>query len=399
MLSGVRVLDLSWVLGGPFGGQTLAQLGAEVIKIEPMDGDMSRTIPPYFFEQDSSFFLSANRGKKSIALDLKKSEGLAALHDLVRQSHAVIYGFAPNVPEKLGIDFNTLKSINPKIVVGQLIGFHDAPPYSNAPAFDLIVQALGGFMSITGEHEGKPVRAGYQIADLAGGLYLALATLGALLSATLNGKGRSVQISLLDCQLALLTWQAQNYFISGDIPQAHGSRHPMIAPSESFLCADGKPLVISPTGDAFWNKFCNAIGRPDLANDPRFTSSADRIKNVDMLAQVLTELFRLKNRDQWTAELFDARIPAAPVLNVAEALSQPLTALRSMVETLSHPESGNDIEFLGNPFKYENAESLCYPPQLGADTDEILTRLCGYNEAKLTFLKSKGAIFKQGEKL
>lgn len=252
-------------------------------------------------------------------------------------------------------------------------------------------------MSITGDRDGKPVRAGYQIADLAGGLYLALATLGALLSAALTGKGRSVQISLLDCQLALLTWQAQNYFISGDVPRAQGSRHPMIAPSETFLCADGKPIVISPTGDIFWNKFCTAIGSPELASDPRFTTSADRIKNVDILAQVLTTLFSQKDRDQWTSELFEARIPAAPVLNVAEALSQPLAALRSMVETLSHPDSGNDMDFLGNPFKYESAEPLCYPPKLGADTDEILTRLCGYDEAKLALLKSKGAIFKQGE--
>lgn len=397
MLGDVRILDLSWVLGGPFGGQTLAQLGAEVIKVEPMGGDMSRTIPPHFFEGDSSFFLSVNRGKKSIALDLKKPEGLAVLHDLVRQSHAVIYGFTPDVPKKLGIDFQSLQAINPKIVVGQLIGLHDQAPYANAPAFDLIVQAIGGFMSITGDRGGKPVRAGYQIADLAGGLYLTIATLGALLSAALTGKGREVQISLLDCQLALLTWQAQNYFISGQIPTAQGSRHHMIAPSETFLCSDDKTLVISPTGEIFWRKFCQTVGRADLAADPRFATAAGRITHVDALAAILSDMFHTKPRDQWLAELAQARVPAAPVLNVAEALAQPLALLRSMVETVGKPGTDASLAFLGNPFKYENAAPLNYPPPLGADTDDVLSRVCGYDATYLALLKSKGAIFNQGE--
>lgn len=396
MLRDVRILDLSWVLGGPFGGQVLAQLGADVIKVEPMSGDMSRSIPPYFFKEDSSFFLSVNRGKKSIALDLKTSEGREVLYDLVRKSHAVIYGFAPSVPKKLGLDFESLKAINPKIVVGQLIGFHDEPPYSDAPAFDLIVQAMGGFMSITGEPDGKPIRSGYQIADLAGGLYLAIATLGALLSAALTGKGRSVQISLLDCQLSLLTWQAQNYFVSGNIPKAQGSRHPMIAPSETFMCADDKPIVISPTGEAFWKKFCLAVERDDLITDSRFKNAASRIENVEELAQELAALFQKKNRDEWTDQLFKERVPAAPVLNVQEALSQPLALLRSMVESVSINEGEAALDFLGNPFKYEGSQTLSYPPKLGVDTDEVLTRLCGYDEKKLTFLKSKKAIFDKG---
>src|SRR5690554_1499080 len=393
MLRDVRVLDLSWVLGGPFGGQVLAQLGAEVIKVEPLTGDMARTIPPYFFNGESSFFLSVNRGKKSIALDLKTSEGLEVLYDLVKTSHAVIYGYAPSVPKKLGIDFESLKAINPKIVVAQLIGFHDEAPYADAPAFDLIVQAMSGYMSITGEAGGKPVRSGYQIADLAGGLYLSIACLGALLSAALTGKGRSIQISLLDCQLALLTWQAQNYFVSGDVPTAQGSRHPMIAPSETFMCADGKPLVISPTGEVFWQKFCAAIERPDLITDDRFATAGSRIQNVEVLAQVLSDVFKQKPRDEWAEQLFERRIPAAPVLDVAEALAQPLSLLRSMVESVTDTTDGNELPFLGNPFKFDDARPLEFPPHLGADTDEVLTRLCGYDKAQLAQLKSKKAIF------
>jgi len=394
MLRDVRVLDLSWVLGGPFGGQILAQLGAEVIKIEPLAGDMARSIPPYFFNGESSFFLSVNRGKKSVALDLKTPEGLQVLYDLVKTSAAVVYGYAPSVPKKLGIDFESLRAVNPRIVVAQLIGFHDEAPYADAPAFDLIVQAMGGFMSITGERGGKPVRAGYQIADLAGGLYLSIACLGALLSSALTGKGRTVQVSLLDCQLALLTWQAQNYFVSGKVPSALGSRHPMIAPSETFMCADNKPLVISPTGEVFWRKFCVAIDHPELMADARFATAAGRIQHVEALGQVLSTVFQKKTRDEWADHLFKCRIPAAPVLNVAEALAQPLCMLRSMVETVADTaDDGDELSFLGNPFKFEEASSLSFPPHLGADTDEVLTRLCGYDEAHLAYLKSRKAIF------
>lgn len=391
MLRDVRILDLSWVLGGPFGGQALAQLGAEVIKIEPLKGDMARSIPPHMFDGDSSFFLSVNRGKKSVAIDLKHPDGLATLYDLVRSSHAVIYGFGSEVPKKLGIDFESLLKINPKIVVGQLIGLHDKEPYAGAPAFDLIIQALSGVLSITGERGGAPARVGYQVADLAGGLYLAMATLGALLSATLTGKGREIQISLLDCQLAMLTWQAQNYFISGEVPVRQGTRHAMIAPNEVFLCGDGNGLVISPTGEAFWKKFCTVIGRADLAEDSRFRTAGDRIRHVDELAAVITGILSEKSRDAWAGELFAAGIPVAPVLNVAEALSQPIAALRAMVEPLVSPE-GNALSFLGNPFKFDTAPEMGYPPALGADTRAVLQRVCGYSDAAIEALSASGAI-------
>ena len=354
MLRDVRIIDLSWVLGGPFGGQALAQLGAEVIKIEPLKGDMARTIPPHFFGGDSAFFLSVNRGKKSVALDLKNPDGLATLYDLVRHSHAVIYGFSADVPKKLGIDFESLLKVNPKIVVGQLIGLHDEPPYDSAPAFDLIIQALSGVLSITGEKGGPPARVGYQVADLAGGLYLALATVSALFSAAFSGKGREIQISLLDCQLAMLSWQAQNYFISGEVPDRLGTRHAMIAPNEVFSCADGEHIVISPTGEEFWRKFCVVIGRTDLAADARFVTAKERIRNVDALAGILSDILREKTRDQWQKQLFDAGVPVAPVLDVAQALAQPIVALRAMVEQVASP-SGDELAFLGNPFKYASA--------------------------------------------
>ena len=275
LLEGVRVLDMGWVLGGPFAGQLLAQMGADVVKIESPEGDLARGIPPHFADGESSFFLSVNRGKRSVAIDLKQSHGRAVFEDLVRRSDAVIHNFAPDVPKRLGVDLQTLKKINSRICVGQLIGFHDEGEYRNTPAFDLVIQAQSGFMSLTGERGGKPVRAGYQVADLAGGLYLALGLVGALLGAARTGEGREIQVSLFDCQIALLTWQAQNYFISGEVPRRNGSRHHMIAPSEVFAGSDGRYFVISPTGDAFFGKFSIAIGHAELAFGPHTVMLCD----------------------------------------------------------------------------------------------------------------------------
>ena len=384
MLQSVRVLDLTWVLGGPFGGQLLAQLGAEVIKVEPTDGDPAREIPPYYVGDLSSFFLSVNRGKKSISLDLKSKEGLTSFYDLVRESDAVIYGFAPDVPARLGIDYERLREINPAIVVGELIGIHDEGPYVRAPAYDIVVQALGGVMSITGEPGGEPARVGYQIADLAGGLYLALGVCGALCSAARTGRGEKVQVSLLDAQLALLTWQAQNYFISGREPEAHGSRSPNIAPSEAFRCRDGRYIAVSPTGAHYWRSFCHAIGMPELADDPRFRDRYSRLKNVTQLADILRNVFETRDAASWSKHFFDLRIPAAQVLKVSEALGQEAARLRDMVEVVEDPVTGERVRMLGNPIKYERAQELTYPPRHGADTAAVLAEVCGYSEEQIS---------------
>jgi CoA:oxalate CoA-transferase len=398
MLSDFRVLDLTWVLGGPFAGQLLAQLGAEVIKVEPLEGDLSRQVSSHTteFAGASGFFLSVNRGKSSIALDLKNPAGRAVIYDLVRKSDAVVYGFAPSVPARLGLDPASLHAINPKLTVAQLIGLHDQPPYSEAPAFDLVIQAMAGIMSVTGEKGGAPVRVGYQVADLAGGLYLALACVGGMLKSLRSGKGEHVQISLLDCQLALLTWQAQNYFISGDVPAANGARHPVIAPSDIYPCADGKFMAISPTGQQFWKKFCESIGRPDMADDPRFAHPKSRVANVGVLTEMLVETFRSKSSKEWTEAFVADRIPGAPVNNVAEAMAQPIAKLRHMVEELAHPDGKGTLKFLGNPIKYAASRPLSYPPKRGAQTRAVLERVCGYAPDKVDGLIAQGVIY-QGE--
>jgi crotonobetainyl-CoA:carnitine CoA-transferase CaiB-like acyl-CoA transferase len=400
MLSDFRILDLTWVLGGPFAGQLLSQLGAEVIKIEPLEGDLSRRVSSHSteFDGDSGFFLSVNRGKSSIALDLKKPEGQAVMHDLARNADAVVYGFAPAVPVRLGLDRETLHQVSPRLTIAQLIGLHDEPPYADAPAFDLVVQAMAGVMSITGERNGAPVRVGYQVADLVGGLYLALGCVGGMLKSLKSGRGELVQVSLLDCQLAMLTWQAQNYFISGEQPFASGARHPVIAPSDIFPCADGKFIAISPTGQQFWQEFCAAIGRPEIAEDPRFNHPKRRIENVAALTELLSEVFRSRTSAEWGAQLFAERVPAAPVNSVAEALAQPLATIRKMVEELPHPHGAGALKFLGNPFKYAACKELSYPPAHGAHTRAVLERVCGYDAAAIDRLIENNVVHQGEEK-
>lgn len=399
MLSGFRVLDLTWVLGGPFAGQLLAQLGAEIIKVEPMEGDLSRQVSSHSTEFDgaSGFFLSVNRGKKSISIDLKSDQGREVIYDLVRCSDAIIYGFAPAVPARLGLDPASLHKINPKIAIAQLIGLHDQPPYSNTPAFDLIIQAMSGVMSVTGEKDRPPVRVGYQIADLAGGMFLAMACLGAMLKALRSGKGDHIQISLLDCQLALLTWQAQNYFISGDVPKANGARHPVIAPSDIYPCADGNFIAISPTGQAFWKQFCSSIGKPELADDERFAHPKGRVAHVQELTAILTEAFQSRTAAEWGRHLLLDRVPASPVNDVKSALDQEIAVQRKMVESLQHPGGAGALNFLGNPFKFNGVEPLSWPPGHGEQTKEILTDLLGYGETRVAQLIANSIVY-QGEK-
>lgn len=391
MLDGFRILDLTWVLGGPYATFLLAQLGADVIKVETAAGDMSRKIPPHYVDGESTFFLSVNRGKRSLALDLKHAQGAETFRDLVRHADAVLYNMTPSAPRRLGIDHASLLKVNPKICVGEMIGLHDDGEWANVPAFDLAIQALGGVMSITGEPDGKPVRVGYQIADLAGGLYLALGTVAALMKALRVGEGQHVQVSLLDCQIALLTWQAQNYLVSGDVPERLGSRHPMIAPSDGFQGADGAHFVVSPS-DIFWRPFCESIGRGDLVDDPRFATAAARIAHVTALADELQGTFSGKPAAEWMAMMTRDRIPAAMVNSVAQALAEPVVGLRHMLETVVDPATGTAVQFLGNAFKFAGAKPLTYPPRVGEHTAEVLRDVCGYDRARIDALARAGAV-------
>jgi CoA:oxalate CoA-transferase len=248
-------------------------------------------------------------------------------------------------------------------------------------------------MSITGEPGGAPMRIGYQIADLAAGLFLANGTLGGIIKALKTGSGSKLQVSLVDCQLALLTWQAQNYFVSGEIPGANGSRHPTIAPSQAFLCRDGRYVAISGVSQSFWETLCVTVEEPALAKDPRFATLELRTKNIDALGQELGRIFARAGSDEWAFALGQARIPSGKVHNVEEALNQPLAVLRRMVEELEHPATGAEMRFLGNPIKHEGSAFLSYPPRLGEHTRAVLREICGYDDGKLDAMESSKAIF------
>jgi len=392
MLGTTRILDLTWFLGGPYAGQLLAQLGAEVIKVESLEGDPARSAPPYQFDGDSAFFLSSNRGKIGVSLDLKHSDGREAFYDLVRHSDAVVYGYAPDVPKRLGIDFDSLARINPKIVVAELIGLHDQGEYVRAPAFDGIVQALGGVMSMTGAEGGAPARVGYQIGDMGAGLFLALAVTSGLVRAAREGKGTCVQVSMLDCQLSLLTWQAQNYLVADVIPKPLGARNAVLVPSDAYRCADGRYVVISPTTEHFWKTLCDVLGIPEIASHPDFADKSMRLKHVTRLTQILGEAFSKRTADEWAEALFEARVPAAKVLDVAEAVTQPIARMRKMVEEVEKPQTGNKVRMLGNPFKYPESAPLAYPPMLGEATRQILRDVCGYSDDRIDALAASKAI-------
>ena len=255
-----------------------------------------------------------------------------------------------------------------------------------------MLQAMSGVMSITGEEGGKPVRVGYQAADLVGGLYLALGTAAALAKALATGKGEQVQISLLDAQLAMLTWQAQGWLSGGPLPKATGARHAMIAPSDTYLAKDGKWLALAPTGEPFWIKLCETMGRADLPQDPRFATGAARIQNIDALTQELSDAIGTRSSTEWLALFKQARVPAAVVQNVEEALSHPLTAARDMVQDVARTDSQETVRMLGNPFKFSGMPDLPFPPPFAQDTVDVLQRVAGYSSDRIEALQRAGAI-------
>ena len=382
-LHGVRILDLTWVIGGPFASMILADLGAEVIKIESPEGDMARSVPPHTQEGYSPFFFSVNRNKKSVVLNLKTSAGRAAFERLVEVSDVVYNNFSPRAAASLRLHYEDLKGINPRIISSSIFGFHDEPPFDDLPAFDSVIQAMGGVMSITGEENGPPVRVGYQIGDLAGGLYSAIATLAALQQRERTGRGTDANVSLFDSQLSLLTWQAQDYLLTGNIPRAMGTKHPMLVPNQSFRAKDGRDLVVSATGQHFWAAFCKAIGRPELAFDERYADGNGRVANRKELDRTLEEAFLCRDQGEWLEILADARIPASPVLNVAEALNHPVASLRNMLAHTEDPDKPS-VRVVGNPVKVGGAKAIFHqPPKLSEHTANVLQELLGYNEEQV----------------
>ena len=398
LLQGVRVLDLSRMLAGPYGSMLLADLGAEVIKIEdPRGGDPMRAMGPPFLSgpgmsRESAYFLAINRNKRSVAIDLETPGGQEVFHDLCRVADVVWENFRPGVMERLGSAPATLRALNPRLVVCSISAFGQEGPYREWPAFDLALQAMGGAMSLTGDNQGSPVRMGLPMGDLAGGMFGALAVAAALVRRQATGEGTAIDLSLLDCQVSLLTYMAQYFWTDGQVPGRVGSGHASVVPYQAFATRDGH-LVVAVFAEKFWAGFCRAIDRPDLIQDARFDANEKRVQRRAELVPLLESLFPARPTADWLARLQAEGVPAAPINRVDQVLADPQVRLRDMVVSLPHPALGG-LPTLGTPIKAAGQGPFRPepPPPLGADTDRVLTDLLGYDPQRLTALRQCGAV-------
>jgi crotonobetainyl-CoA:carnitine CoA-transferase CaiB-like acyl-CoA transferase len=395
-LSGVRVLDLSQFLAGPYGTQVLGDLGAEVIKIEqPGVGDGCRGFPPHFRHGFSGYFLAVNRNKKSMTLDLKQPEGRQIFYELVRHSDVVYDNFRPGVTERLGIGYDTLKTINPRIISCSLSGYGQTGPYRDRPSFDNIIQAMGGLMSYNGEDGRPPVKMGAPIGDMMGGIVASQGILAALYQREQTGEGQMIDIGLMDCQVALLIYRAQYYWIAGEIAEPLGNVHRVIAPTASFQTKDSY-IVIDAGQDKFYYQLCEALGLPELAHDPRFEHRPERLANKDELMSILHKTFLTKTTDEWLELLLAHGIPAGPVNTIDRVLDDPHVKARGMVKEVHDPRHPELDDWLttGNPIKMSAMpeESFTHPPALGEHTEEILRDLLSYVPAQMAELRERKVI-------
>ena len=395
LLGGVRVLDLSRMLAGPYGSMLLADLGAEVIKIEePTGGDPMRAMGPPFLgpTHESAYFLSINRNKKSVAIDLETAGGREVFHDLCRVSDVVWENFRPGVMARLGCAPETLRRLNPRLVVCSISAFGQEGPYREWPAFDLALQAMGGAMSLTGEAGRPPARMGLPMGDLAGGMFGALAVASALFRRAQTGEGAHFDLSLLDCQVSLLTYVAQYFWADGRVPGRVGSGHASVVPYQAFPTRDGH-LVVAVFAEKFWAGFCRAIERPELAADPRFDSNLKRVERRAELVPVLEAVFPARTTAEWLALMQREGVPAAPINTVDRVVSDAQVRLREMVVDLDHPTLGR-LSTLGTPLKVVGAPSFrpAPPPALGQHTEAVLRDLLGYSAGRIDALRRERVI-------
>jgi len=394
LLEGLRVLDLSRMLAGPYGSMLLADLGAEVIKVEEPDGgDPMRVMgPPFLPDGESAYFLSINRNKKSIALDLSTPAGRDVFLDLARVVDVVWENFRPGVLARLGCDYATLAGINPRLIVCSISAYGQNGPYRDWPAFDLALQAMGGGMSMTGEPGGRPVRMGLPIGDLAGGMFGAFAVVSALFRRQATGQGAHVDLSLLDSQVSLLTYQAQYYWADGRVPGPQGSGHASVVPYQALATRDGH-LVVAVFAEKFWRGFCLAAGHPEWERDPRFATNRDRVANRETLMALIADALATRSTDEWLARMQAEGVPAAPILGLDRVLVDPQVKQRQMVVDLQHPRHGA-LPTLGTPIKTDGEMGLDMtpPPRLGEHTEAVLRGLLHYDGERIRALRETGVI-------
>jgi crotonobetainyl-CoA:carnitine CoA-transferase CaiB-like acyl-CoA transferase len=392
-LESVRVLDASRVLAGPLCGQILGDLGADVIKIErPGSGDDTRAWGPPFLNGLSAYYLSCNRNKRGIALDLAHAEGVQILHDLVRRSDILLENFRPASADRLGLSPAKLLSVNPRLIVCSISGFGRTGPMSDLPGYDFAIQALSGLMSVTGPVEGPPCKVGVAVADVLTGLHAAVAVLACLQARQTSGHGYAIDLALLDCAVAAQVNLVQAYLTSGVVPPRQGNAHLQIVPYQAFATADDW-LVLAVGNDAQWQRFCHAADRPDLAADARLHKNAARVEHRAVLVPIVEQLMKTRSSSEWQERFKAAEVPHAPVWDYATLFQQPQTAARGLRVTVRDHE-GRAVDLVRTPFHIAGANlpDPQAPPTLGQHTDEILRELLGVDATRLAELRREKVI-------
>jgi formyl-CoA transferase len=403
-LGHIRVLDLSRVLAGPWCSQNLADLGADVIKIErPGSGDDTRAWgPPYAKDEhghdttEAAYYLSANRGKRSVTVDIAGPEGQALVRELARHADVVLENFKVGHLKRYGLDYESLKTIRPDIVYCSITGFGQDGPYAHRAGYDFLIQGMGGLMSVTGERDdlpgGGPQKVGVALTDLMTGMYATVAVLAALTHRDRTGEGQHIDMALLDTQVAMLANVGSNYLNSGKPPKRWGNAHANIVPYQTFACADGH-IIVAAGNDGQYQKFVEAGGRPELASDPRFATNPLRVKNRNTLVPLLAEMAATKPRDEWI-DLLEARgVPCGPINDVGEVFDNPQVQARGVAIELAHPAAGK-VKLVRSPMKMSAtpATSDKAPPLLGQHTDEVLHEVLGKSSDEIAALRAKGVV-------
>ncbi len=392
-LENVKILDLTRVLAGPYCTMLLNDMGAEVIKVEiPTGGDDSRSFGP-FINNKSLYFLSVNRGKKSISINLKAEKGKNIIKELVKKVDVIIENFTPGTMEKLGLGYETIKEINPKIIYAASSGFGHTGPYSNRPAYDMLVQAMGGIMSITGWENTPPTRVGMSIGDITASFFTAIGILSALYQRTITNEGQKVDVAMLDCQLGILENAILRYQSDKVSPKPIGNRHPTITPFQAYKAKD-KYFVIAVGNDAIWTKFCKAIERADLIDDELYKNNKLRTLNIEKLNNILNDIIITKTAEEWVSIFDKNAVPCSFINSIGDIINHEQVIARNMIVEVEDKDLGK-IKIAGNPIKMTNIEDTTtkeHAPEIGENNFEILNSMLGLSEEEINQLKSEGVL-------
>ena len=392
-LQDIQVLDLTRALAGPFCTLMLGDYGADVIKIEiPETGDDTRHWGPPFIGDESAYFLSINRNKRSLTLNFKEQEAIKIFLKLVEKADVVVENFTPGVMKRFGLDYEAVKAINPSIIYCSISGFGQDGPYQNRPAYDQIMQGVSGLMSITGEPDGEPQKVGIAVSDIGAGMWAAFAVMTALHHRSNSGDGQHIDISMLDAQVAWMTYQAAYFFANEEPPKRLGAAHPTLVPYQAFMSQDGKYVNVAVGSERLWERFCEGVNRMDLKDDPNFAQNGDRVRNRSTLVPLLQEYFLTQPADYWVNALQSVNVPAGPINDLADVFSDPQILHREMLVEIPHPtiksikQTGLPLKFSVTPGSFDK-----HPPLLGEHNEEILNSL-GYSAQDIAGLTNNSVI-------